>query len=94
MRTTKLDLVLLKNFIDENLSNFEKQTFLVDIDNMLVLMYRDELYENIDSYKYTLYTIIDSIFQFISNVREIFGQSLIIFVSSYNEDYQAIVPGY
>lgn len=94
MRTTKYDLILLKNFINEQLNNFEKQTFLVDIDNMLVLLYKDELYENIDGYKYAIYTLIDSIFQFISNVREIYNDSLIIFVSSYNEDYQMLCKDY
>ncbi|MEM0325080.1 MAG: hypothetical protein QXW35_04215 [Candidatus Aenigmatarchaeota archaeon] len=94
MRTSKYDIVLLKNFINENFSNFEKQTFLVDIDNMLILLYRNELYENIDGYKYAMYTLIDSIFQFISNIREVFGDSLIIFVSSYNEDYQVLSENY
>lgn len=94
MRTSKYDLTLLKDYINKNFNNFEKQTFIVDIDNMLVLLYRDELYETIDSYKYTIYTLIDSIFQFISNVRELFGQSLIIFVSSYNEDYNPLQINY
>jgi len=94
MRTTKYDLTLLKDYINKNFNNFEKQTFIIDIDNMLVLLYRDELYETIDSYKYTIYTLIDSIFQFISNIRELFGQSLIIFVSSYNVDYSPLQVNY
>lgn len=96
MRITHYDIQTISNFINDKQLNrdYKKTTFILDIDNIIIDIFNDNIYLNIDDYRQILTVIIESVFYLIGSIKNTIPNSSVIIVSSYAEDYNRLKLNY